>query len=112
MPRIQILALPEGAADERPPFLLVIDQAPYDGPLAEQLRNDAALNAGLAERTGARGVLLFEDTVDIPANDTSAYVSPTMIVRVEGDADAGSADLAEQIRHGIERAQAAYGPTA
>ncbi|MFF9269090.1 hypothetical protein [Streptomyces rochei] len=63
----------------------------------------------MVERTGARAVLVFEDTIEIPANDVSAYATPTMVVRVEGDADSGSADLADQIRRD---AQAAYERTA
>ncbi|MGN7137248.1 hypothetical protein [Streptomyces pseudogriseolus] len=108
MARIQILPLPEGASDERPPFALVIDQVD-----SETLLRDLGDHDTLVKRTGARAVLVFEDTIEIPANDTSAYVTPTMVIRVEGDADSGSADLADQIRHGIERAQAAhYGRTA
>ncbi|MBR8638607.1 hypothetical protein KEF29_03155 [Streptomyces tuirus] len=66
---MQILELPEGSSDDRPPFVLVVDQV--DGDAAE-----AIANAGLttAELIGARAVLLFEDTIDIPANDTTAYL--------------------------------------
>ena len=108
MARIQILPLPEGASDERPPFALVIDQVEGDA-----LIRDLGDHGDLIERLGARAALVFEDTIEIPANDTSAYVTPTMVLRVEGDADSGSADLADQIRRGIERAQAThYGRTA
>ncbi|MEU3683761.1 hypothetical protein AB0E99_22875 [Streptomyces sp. NPDC030592] len=112
MPRIQILPLPEGTSDERPPFAVVIDQAPRDEPLFTALREDMDLNASLADRLGARAFLCFEDTIEIPANDVSAYATPNMVVRIEGDADSGSADLADQIRRGIEHAQATYGRTA
>lgn len=69
MARLQILELPEGSRDDRPPFVLVVDQV--DGDAAE-----AIANAGLttAELIGARAVLVFEDTIDIPANDTTAYL--------------------------------------
>ena len=69
MARLQILELPEGSGDDRPPFILVVDQV--DGDAAE-----AIANAGLttAELIGARAVLVFEDTIDIPANDTTAYL--------------------------------------
>lgn len=73
MPRIQILQLPEGANDERAPYILVIDQAPRDEPLFTSFREDLELNDSLAERTGARAILCFEDTIEIPANDTTAY---------------------------------------
>ncbi|MEU7737927.1 hypothetical protein AB0B51_33505 [Streptomyces griseus] len=87
MARLQILELPEGAGDNRPPFILVIDQAdeattaslgpipPHDAlsPLEGAQR---ALGVSLAEQIGARAVLVFEETIDIPANDTSAYAQP------------------------------------
>ena len=69
MARLQILELPEGSSDDRPPFVLIVDQV--DGDAAE-----AIANAGLttAELIGARAVLVFEETIDIPANDTAAYL--------------------------------------
>ena len=60
MARLQILELPEGSGDERPPFILVIDQwvNPFHGQAHQW-----------AEQVGAQGVLVFEETIDIPAND-------------------------------------------
>jgi hypothetical protein len=72
MARLQILELPEGTNDERPPFVLVIDQIPSDESAFEALRRD--LSDDIAEEIGARAVLVFETTIDIPANDTSAYL--------------------------------------
>ncbi len=114
MARIQILPLPAGTSDERPPFALVIDEyLPRRYAIGPDQPAPVDEFAGVAEKIGARAVLVFEETVQIPANDTSATVTPTMVIRVEGDADSGSADLADQIRRGIERAQAAhYGRTA
>lgn len=75
MARLQILQLPEGDSDERPPFVLVIDE----------VQDPAALNAGFRtgfqefrELVGARSVLAFAETVDIPANDFQMhpYVAP------------------------------------
>lgn len=61
MARIQILELPEGAADERPPFALIIDQVED----AEAL-GDLTQTRDLLE---ARAILVFEgETVEIPAN--------------------------------------------
>lgn len=78
MARLQILELPAGAG-----FVLVIDQAPRDeNSLA--FREDVKNNE-IAAGIGARHVLVFEDTVDIPANDTTAYL------------DAGSDPLAEAL---------------
>jgi hypothetical protein len=72
MARLQILELPEGASDQRAPFVLVVDQyepPPYPGePWPQQFD-------GVAEKIGARAVLAFETTVDIPANDTTAYLA-------------------------------------
>ncbi|MEU4169456.1 hypothetical protein AB0F46_21595 [Streptomyces sp. NPDC026665] len=68
MPRIQILPLPEGIDDKRPPFAIVIDQAPTDGSLAAAFHDDLEWNSKLAELLGARAVLCFEDTIEIPAN--------------------------------------------
>lgn len=72
MARLQILELPEGSNDDRPPFLLVVDQVPTDEAGFDALRRDL-MDDYLAARTGARAVLVFEDTIDIPANDTSGY---------------------------------------
>ncbi|MGQ3551707.1 hypothetical protein [Streptomyces rochei] len=73
MARLQILELPEGSGDERPPFILVVDQMPTDETDFESLRRDLT-DGNLAEKIGARAVLVFEETIDIPANDTSAYL--------------------------------------
>ncbi|MET9909695.1 hypothetical protein ABZZ74_23320 [Streptomyces sp. NPDC006476] len=69
MARLQILELPEGSGDERPPYLIVVDQVPRDEPAFEALRRDLADN-DIAARIGAQGVLVFEDAIDIPANET------------------------------------------
>ena len=89
MARLQILELPEGSGDDRPPFALVVDQV--DGDAAK-----AIANAGLttAELIGARAVLVFEDTIDIPANDTTAYLGEAA-ERVEPAHDDGRARQAE-----------------
>ncbi|MFF8412822.1 hypothetical protein [Streptomyces omiyaensis] len=69
MPRLQILELPEGAADDRPPFALIIDQV--DPAVADALASVNHLHpyADMATRLGARTVLLFTETIEIPAND-------------------------------------------
>ncbi|MDX3520702.1 hypothetical protein [Streptomyces scabiei] len=63
MARLQILELPEGSGDERPPFVLVVDQMPKDEAAFEALRCD--LGFATAQQIGARAVLVFEDTIDI-----------------------------------------------
>ncbi|MBZ6102692.1 hypothetical protein ACH4NO_17960 [Streptomyces olivaceus] len=89
MARLQILELPEGSSDDRPPFLLVVDQVPANGDGFEALRRDL-MDDYLAARTGARAVLVFEDTIDIPANDTSGYLAAPatkqeLVVELNGD---------------------------
>ncbi|MFJ3950311.1 hypothetical protein ACIPXV_09600 [Streptomyces libani] len=90
MTRLQILELPEGSGDDRPPFVLVIDQyepQPYpDEP-------EPSPFDGVAEKIGARAVLVFEETVDIPANElTLTHVQEAadgniVRLRVEPDLD-------------------------
>ncbi|WP_367572176.1 hypothetical protein [Streptomyces globisporus] len=93
MARLQILELPEGAGDDRPPFVLVIDEwtSPFHG-----LPNE------WAEKIGAQGVLVFEDTIDIPANDTSAFAQPPAALHLgdqelRGDLSAVAKNQAEAI---------------
>jgi hypothetical protein len=81
MARLQILELPEGASDERAPFLLVIDQA--DDKLTDEITR---WPEDIAKRVGARHVLAFETTIGIPANEVP--VDPDgypITIRVEGD---------------------------
>jgi hypothetical protein len=75
MARLQILQLPEGVGDERPPFILVIDQAPSDLAGFDSLRRDLGEHEDLLKRIGARAVLVFEETIEIPGNDTTAYLN-------------------------------------
>ncbi|MFC9268931.1 hypothetical protein ACFTXJ_14310 [Streptomyces zhihengii] len=74
MARLQILELPEGAGDDRPPFILVIDQADYDSLSSLSAALDGWQN--VKDQIGARAVLVFEETIKIPANDTSGYLAP------------------------------------
>ena len=90
MARIQILELPavlrENGFDETP-FVVVIDQVDTE-EAAERLLEDIG-DRNLAEAMGARQVLVFQDTMDIPANDTSAYATGTAgDVHLEFQADA------------------------
>ncbi|MEU6365782.1 hypothetical protein ABZ876_08500 [Streptomyces sp. NPDC046931] len=80
MARLQILELPEGSGDDRPPFVLVIDQC--QGVPLDMVETVESSWRRAGEEIGARGVLIFVETVDIPANGTP--VEPPM-VHVEGD---------------------------
>ncbi|TXJ75426.1 hypothetical protein E2C11_23220 [Streptomyces lavendulae] len=69
MARLQILELPSGINDDRPPFLLVIDQVPTDEAKFDAIRRDLLGDGDLAPRLGARAVMCFEETIGIPANE-------------------------------------------
>jgi hypothetical protein len=85
MARLQILELPEGTGDDRPPFVLVVDQMPTSEPEFDALRRDLAAN-DIAARTGARTVLAFEGTIDIPANEVPLGPDGYPVrVHIEGD---------------------------
>jgi hypothetical protein len=119
MARIQILELPYDTKTDEQPFAVVIDQvdeATFQslafGTAYDSDNGQRPLREALKADLGARAILCFEDTIEIPANDVVSAAEPSMVIRVEGDADSSSADLADQIRRGIERAQAAhYGRT-
>lgn len=77
MARLQILELPEGANDDRPPFVLVVDEYEPRRYIMglDQTQQPIDEFDGIAEKIGARGVLVFADTVQIPANDATAYLA-------------------------------------
>ncbi|MFI7239678.1 hypothetical protein [Streptomyces cyaneofuscatus] len=89
MTRLQILELPEGADDERPPFVLVVDQYTADrvtlrSSWPEPASGDPIANA--AQTIGARGTLVFAETVEIPANEVTMGADGYP-VRLEVEAD-------------------------
>lgn len=104
MPRLQILELPEGVDDDRPPFVLVIDE--YTAPQPDTSDVEAAdsltaqLENGFLEKIGARGVLIFPDTIDIPANQIP--VDPDghpLKLRIEGDFTTLRQQAEEEVMH-------------
>lgn len=101
MTRIQILELPtEHRGDDMiTPFALVIDQVPTDEAKFDAIRRDLLNDGDLASRLGARAVLVFEDTIEIPANevpvDPSGY---PLKIRVEGDFDTFREQVQDEIR--------------
>ncbi|MGW2048552.1 hypothetical protein ACWCPF_25720 [Streptomyces sp. NPDC001858] len=105
MARIQILELPTIYRDEGPdetPFILVIDQAPAGGDAYDVFRRNLQAHDDIVERTGARAVLCFADTIEIPANETP--VDPDgypLKIRVEGDFET----FREQVQDEIRKAQ-------
>ncbi|MET7687964.1 hypothetical protein ABZT06_08285 [Streptomyces sp. NPDC005483] len=103
MARLQILELPEGSDDDRPPFVLVVDQCM---PQRIALGADAPYRdywQDLADKIGARGVIVTPETVDIPANDTP--VDPDgypLKIRVEPDFE----QFRQQVQDEIRKAEA------
>lgn len=70
MARLQILELPSGPSDNRPSFVLVVDQhQPLRYvPGAGQAPQPVDEFEGIAEQIGARAVLVFHEPVEIPDN--------------------------------------------
>lgn len=97
MARLQILELPEGSGDDRPPFVLVIDQAPHDEN-STAFRDDL-VNNEIATRTGARHVLVFEDTIEIPGNDVPLDPDGYPVkMRIEPDFETFRKQVQDEIR--------------
>jgi hypothetical protein len=83
MARIQILELPEGASDERSPFAVIIDQVQD----VDALRTSLGLDSSVRDAMGARVILAFEETVDIPANE------PAYATELTGEGDSVTAGV-------------------
>jgi hypothetical protein len=105
MARLQILELPEGSGDDRPPFVLVVDQTV---PQRAVLSSDTSWRdpwQDIADKIGARGVIVTPETIDIPANDVpvDANGNPLFLkVHVEGEFE----QFREQVQDEIRKAQA------
>lgn len=92
MARLQILELPEGAGNERPPFVLVIDE--YEGvDVTPGITQESWLlrYQGMAEQIGARAVLVFEESIDIPANDVPVDADGNPLFRAQIQEQIGQA---------------------
>ncbi|MEU7149200.1 hypothetical protein AB0B15_14360 [Streptomyces sp. NPDC045456] len=113
MARIQILELPvveRPDGTEETPFVLVVDQADEEvlahlayGVTIGGDGATASTRQHLAEQLGARAILAFEETVEIPANEVP--VDPDgypLKIRVEGDFE----QFREQVQQEIAKAQA------
>jgi hypothetical protein len=111
MARIQILELPtvyRENGDDETPFVIVIDQADdaFRHALAPTNETMCEAQASLAEAIGARSILVFPGTVEIPANEVP--VDPNgypLKIRVEGDFEEFRAQVQDEIR----KAQAEIG---
>lgn len=103
MARLQILELPEGAGDDRPPFVLVVDESSY--PTVEAYQAAEGWWQQLAQQIGARGCIVTDDTIDIPANDVPLDENgqPLFLkMHVEGEFE----HFREQVQDEIRKAQA------
>lgn len=104
MARLQILELPEGSSDDRPPFVLVVDQyvARHYITGLDQPEPVSEFD-GITEKVGARAVLVFEETVDIPANEVGGTAEALMRAGEPVDADGAEHAGTTQIVYAHER---------
>ena len=101
MARLQILELPEGSGDDRPPFMLILDEISDDD--AERIINSQDSINAVAKAAGARAVAVFHGlTINLPANDTTAYLAEA--AKPEEGSDA-LAEARTWARHGYEIGQ-------
>ncbi|MGW2708062.1 hypothetical protein ACWC4J_03565 [Streptomyces sp. NPDC001356] len=90
MARLQILQLPEGVDDSRPPFALVVDQCAADRWVSRPGNGDHLMSARwreAAELLGARGVIVTAETVEIPANEVPLPEPLELVAEREGALD-------------------------
>ena len=114
MARIQILELPmEHHGDETiTPFILILDQ--YDEQQryvleGENIGGSTSALKGVAEQIGARAVLAFAETVDIPANNIEVDgCSHPATTRVETNLSG----FGEAFREGLRNLPGEFGPKA
>lgn len=105
MARIQILELPEGTNNDRPPFVLVVDETAPQHVILGGGNPDRDYWQDIADKIGARGVIVTPDTIDIPANDVpldEAGQPLFLKVHVEGEFE----QFREQVQDEIRKAQA------
>ena len=105
MARLQILELPtieRPDGTEETPFVLVIDQVPTDDAGFDAIRRDLGTPEDLIGRIGARAVLVFEETIDIPGNDVPLDPDGYPVkFRIEPDFET----FREQVQDEIRRVQ-------
>ncbi|WP_394436283.1 hypothetical protein [Streptomyces sp. SGAir0957] len=113
MARLQILELPtEHHGDDMiTPFVLVIDQA--DEATLSNLREQASRGDGdpldynpISDQVGARAVLVFEETVEIPANNPQTSTSGTKTeLRFDGQPWPSSEGVQAAIQEALSQTQ-------
>ncbi|AAR29721.1 hypothetical protein VWBp31 [Streptomyces phage VWB] len=97
MARLQILELPEGVDDERAPFVLVVDESvPQRVIVGMDYGSTGDYWQVVAERIGARGVIVTPETLEIPANEIPLDASEHPVrLRIEADTSQFEQALAE-----------------
>lgn len=106
MARLQILELPEGADDDRPPFVLVIDEyKPQRYIMGPDQPEPVDEFERVAKKIGARAILVFQETIDIPANEiTLSDATDGNVVRIRVEPDL--TEFREQVWTEAAKAQA------
>ncbi|MCX4849839.1 hypothetical protein [Streptomyces sp. NBC_00893] len=107
MARIQILELP-ATSDDWPPFVLVVDQCEPQRIVLGVDTSWRDYRQELADRIGARGVIVTPDTIDIPANElTLSHIQEAAdgnVVRIRVEPDLTG--FREQVMAEAAKAQA------
>ncbi|MBE1597234.1 hypothetical protein [Streptomyces stelliscabiei] len=85
MARLQILELPEGTGDDRPPFVLVVDETVPQRIILGQDMPFGDYWQGIADKIGARAAIVTPETVEILGNNAA----PVAVDDREGDAQTG-----------------------
>jgi hypothetical protein len=103
MARLQILELPEGDGDDRPPFVLIVDeympQRYVMGMGQDEPPQPIDQFEGVAAKIGARTVLVFEETIDIPGNDVPLDPDGYPVkMRIEPDFETFRQQVQDEIR--------------
>jgi hypothetical protein len=83
--RLQILELPEGTGDDRPPFVLVVDETVPQRIILGQDMPFGDYWQGIADKIGARAAIVTPETVEILGNNAA----PVAVDDREGDAQTG-----------------------
>ncbi|MFE5658362.1 hypothetical protein ACFQ9H_19495 [Streptomyces sp. NPDC056517] len=111
--RLQILELPEGVGDDRAPFVLVVDESvPQRFIVGMDYGSAGDYWQVVADRIGARGVIVTPETVEIPANDVSAEFRTTVQDTIAEQYEAARRSLSDSETLGhtlLQRAENAEG---
>ncbi|WP_435209587.1 hypothetical protein [Streptomyces sp. bgisy034] len=114
MPRIQILELPMVHVGDyvETPFAVIIDEATEEtfqslafGTTTAPDGTERPLYENIKEQLGARAILAFAETIEIPANGDHPPESQAVHIHVDGDLDAVRSEI-ERMVHGAQHESA------